>query len=250
MKILGIIPSRYASSRFPGKPLCEINGKTMIRRVYEQTLKSKQVTDVIIATDDERIATHVASFNGRCMMTSAENRSGTERCQEVVSRLSSSRNESYDVIINIQGDEPFIDPGQIDELAGCFSEGNATIATLGKKITDLNELKDHNVVKVIMDVNSKAIYFSRYGIPYLRGSEEKDWLSMHAYFKHIGIYGYTPSALDAITRLPESALEQAESLEQLRWLENGFSITIKITGYESISVDVPADLLKITNKYL
>jgi 3-deoxy-manno-octulosonate cytidylyltransferase (CMP-KDO synthetase) len=245
MKILGVIPARYGSSRFPGKPLVDIGGKPMIQRVYEQAKKCLLLDELIIATDDERIAACVRSFHGNVMMTSETLNSGTERCHSVVSNLQG--NAQFDVVINIQGDEPFIDPQQISQLAGCFLSDEVVIGTLVKRITQPDDLSNPNVVKVIFDVNHKALYFSRHPIPYLRGTEPADWLKTANYYKHTGIYGYRTGTLNSITRLPVSPLEQAESLEQLRWLENGFSIHVKETDYESIAIDTPGDLLNITN---
>jgi 3-deoxy-manno-octulosonate cytidylyltransferase (CMP-KDO synthetase) len=175
-------------------------------------------------------------------------RSGTERCHEVVKQFYSKGHEPFEAVINIQGDEPFIDPMQIEQVARCFEQRDVAIATLVKKITSENELADPNVVKVIVDKNSRAIYFSRYAIPYLRGKGDKDRPGLHTFFKHVGIYGYRPSILHEITSLPESSLEKAESLEQLRWIENGYSIVVRETEIESISIDTPGDLLKITNR--
>jgi 3-deoxy-manno-octulosonate cytidylyltransferase (CMP-KDO synthetase) len=245
MKILGVIPARYGSSRFPGKPLVDIQGKPMIRRVYEQAKKCLLLDELIIATDDDRIAACVRSFHGNVMMTPETLNSGTERCHAVASNLPG--NPQFDVVINIQGDEPFIDPQQISQLAGCFLSDEVIIGTLVKRIIQPDDLSNPNVVKVVFDLNHKALYFSRHPIPYLRGTEPADWLKAANYYKHIGIYGYRTGTLKSITRLPASPLEQAESLEQLRWLENGFSIHVKETDYESIAIDTPGDLLNITN---
>jgi 3-deoxy-manno-octulosonate cytidylyltransferase (CMP-KDO synthetase) len=245
MKILGVIPARYGSSRFPGKPLVDIQGKPMIRRVYEQAKKCLLLDDLVVATDDERIAACIRSFSGNVMMTSETLASGTERCNAVVSNFPGGA--QFDVVINIQGDEPFIDPQQISQLAGCFLSEEVGIGTLVKKITGVEDLSNPNVVKVVFDRNHKALYFSRHPVPYLRGAEPAEWLNQTDYYKHIGIYGYRTGILRSITQLPVSPLEKAESLEQLRWLENGFSIHVKETDYESIAIDTPHDLLKITN---
>lgn len=247
MKILGIIPARYASTRFPGKPLVVIDGKTMIRRVYEQALLCKELASVVVATDDQAIFNHVGLFNGRVCMTSEDHRSGTERCNEVVEILRKS-GETYDYIINIQGDEPFINPEQIKQVAGCFDGGQARLATLIKKITNPEDLSNPNVVKVTIDRRGSALLFSRSPIPYTRGADQNIWLSATTYYKHIGIYGYESSVLGDIVSLPETPLEKAESLEQLRWLEHGLHIKTQVTEYESVSIDAPADLLKITNR--
>jgi 3-deoxy-manno-octulosonate cytidylyltransferase (CMP-KDO synthetase) len=245
MKILGIIPARYSSSRFPGKPLADIKGKPMIRRVYEQALQCPELDDLIIATDDKRIADCIRSFNGNVMMTSESLGSGTERCNAVIETLPGGAD--FNVVINIQGDEPFIDPQQISELAGLFIEKDVLIGTLVKKITRTEELTDPNVVKVVFDNDFRALYFSRHAIPFLRGTEVSKWHKERNYFKHVGIYGYQSQTLGKITRLPLSPLEKAESLEQLRWLENGYSIHVRETEFENIAIDTPGDLLKITN---
>lgn len=247
MKILGIIPARYVSSRFPGKSLVVINGKTMIRRVYEQALKCKDLDDVIVATDDESIRMNIDSFGGQVMMTSEKHRSGTERCQEVVQKLTRT-GKKYDVIINIQGDEPYIDPLQIKQVVSCFQQPETQVGTLIKKIISTEELTDPNIVKVAIDVHGKALYFSRSPIPFTRGKNTKEWINYTIFYKHIGIYGYRSDVLKQLADLPSSLLESAESLEQLRWLENGVHIQTQITDIESISIDAPADLLKITNR--
>src|SRR5690349_7755400 len=208
--IIGIIPARYASTRFPGKPLIDIAGKTMIQRVYEQVKNSLLVREVIVATDDERIEKAVKSFGGKVCMTSSEHQSGTDRCAEVIHKLQLK----CDAAINIQGDEPFIDPKQIDLVCGCFSDTETELATLVKKITSSEILFNPNSPKVILDKDSHAIYFSRNPIPYIRGREQQDWLSHHTFYQHIGIYGYRPDVLKKITALPVSSLEKAESLEQ------------------------------------
>lgn len=247
MKILGIIPARYASSRFPGKPLVMIDGKSMIQRVYEQALKCKELSSVIIATDSEVIETHIRAFQGNVIMTSVHHKSGTERCLEVLEKFKVGQNDSFDVIINIQGDEPFFDPHQISELTDCFRNEDIQIATLVKKIKSTEELINPNVVKVIFDKNFKAIYFSRLSIPFCRSKDTKEWLKERSYFKHIGIYAYRSKALGEIGGLAMSPLEKVESLEQLRWIENGYSIHVRETEFESFAIDTPADLLKITN---
>jgi 3-deoxy-manno-octulosonate cytidylyltransferase (CMP-KDO synthetase) len=247
MKILGIIPARYASSRFPGKPLVMIDGKSMIQRVYEQALRCQELSSLVIATDSEIIEKHIKTFNGNGIMTSVHHKSGTERCQEVLEKLSSDQEHNFDVVINIQGDEPFIDPGQISELAGTFRNPEVRLATLVKRIKSSEELTNPNVVKVIFDKNFRAIYFSRSALPYFRGKETSEWLDQSDYFKHIGIYGYRSETLREIVKLTASPLETAESLEQLRWIENGYPVQIRETEFESFAIDTPADLLKITN---
>jgi 3-deoxy-manno-octulosonate cytidylyltransferase (CMP-KDO synthetase) len=239
MKILGIIPARYASTRFPGKPLVQINGKSMIQRVYEQVLKATSVSEVVIATDDQRIADEAERFGGRYVLT-GEHQSGTDRCAEVAYGIS-----GYDAIINIQGDEPFIDPSQINLLASCFNERDVEIATLVKEIHTETELFNANIPKVVLDDQQRAIYFSRQTIPYIRNQENSNWLTAHRYFKHIGIYGYTHKALMEVTKLAPTTLELAENLEQLRWVEHGYKIQTRITDIETIAIDTPADLLQI-----
>jgi len=243
MNIVGIIPARYASTRFPGKPLVNIHGKTMIQRVYEQAKKTSSLKEVYVATDDSRIYDHVQAFGGNVVMTSETHRTGTERCHEVVKKLLSD-NRAVDVAINIQGDEPFIRPEQIDMLASCFLNPEVHIATLIKKINHADELADPNTIKVVINKLNNAIYFSRTAIPYMRDKFHETWINFHTYYKHIGIYAYRANTLKEITALLPGSLEIAESLEQLRWLENGFSIHTMLTEFESHSVDVPGDLLK------
>jgi 3-deoxy-manno-octulosonate cytidylyltransferase (CMP-KDO synthetase) len=239
MKISGIIPARYASTRFPGKPLVDIGGKSMIQRVYEQASKSRLLSDVIVATDDQRIFDHVTGFGGTVRMTSGHHQSGTDRCAEVASSYIQS-----EVFINIQGDEPFIDPRQIDLLCQCFSEPDVSLATLVKQIKTEDELYSRNTPKVVISNKNEAIYFSRTPIPFLRDHQPEHWLAHQTYYKHIGIYGYSRQALMLITQLPVSNLEQAEALEQLRWIENGYRIKVAVTDIESIAIDTPADLHK------
>jgi 3-deoxy-manno-octulosonate cytidylyltransferase (CMP-KDO synthetase) len=247
MKILGIIPARYDSTRFPGKPLVVIDGKTMIRRVYEQALKCGKLSKVIVATDHEAIFNHVRSFNGNVMMTGNQHRSGTERCCEVAEKLL-AQDGTFDGIINIQGDEPYIDPEQISQVAGCLETPGTELATLIRKIGTVEELTSPNVVKAVVDKNGFALYFSRSAIPFTRGSEISEWPGITTCYKHIGLYGYRTGVLQSIVALPASPLECAESLEQLRWLEHGFRIKTEITEYESFAIDTPEDLLKITNR--
>jgi len=247
MRILGLIPARYASTRFPGKPLVMIDGKTMIQRVYEQALKCDRLSNVVIATDNETIFNHIGLFKGKALMTGSSHRSGTERCHEAVEILRKHRDE-YDYVINIQGDEPFINPEQIRQLADCFTDHETLLATLIKKITNHQEISDPNVVKVAVDKNGSALLFSRSPIPYTRGKEVESWLSGTTYYKHVGIYGYQSMVLDDLVNLPETPLERAESLEQLRWIEHGFRIKTRLTEFESVSIDIPSDLLKITNR--
>jgi len=244
MNIIGIIPARYASTRFPGKPLAIIHGKSMIQRVYEQVSLAKTISKIIVATDDERIAAHVKAFGGNVCMTSENHNSGTERCFEVVETI---KDLAMDVVINIQGDEPYINPTQIDLLATAFEKKEIEIATLIKKIHQNEELLSPNVVKVVKDLHQRAIYFSRSPIPFLRGCLQEDWLKKADYYKHIGIYAYRSAILQKIVTLPLSKLEKTESLEQLRWIENGFSVHTAITEFESIAIDTPEDLKKLIN---
>ena len=241
MKFIGIIPARYASTRFPGKPLADMKGKYMIQRVYEQACK---VLDrVCVATDDERIFNAVRSFGGQVVMTSDRHRSGTDRCFEAYTNLGGGE----EVVINIQGDEPFIKPEQIESLIACFDSPQTQIATLVRpfEATEGYEaLANPNSPKVVMNERHEALYFSRSIIPYLRGVEPEQWLSRHVYYKHIGMYGYRADVLGEITRLPQSSLELAESLEQLRWLQNGYTVKVGITTQETIGIDTPADLQK------
>ncbi len=247
MKAVGIIPARYSSSRFPGKPLVDIGGKSMIQRVYEQSSSCKSLSEVCVATDDLRIFDHVINFGGNAVMTSINHQSGTDRCKEAIEKMSIILNNN-DVVINIQGDEPFLEPDQIELLIRCYQENpNTQIATLIKKIDKKEELFNPNVVKAIVDKNFQAIYFSRQPIPYNRGSEENDWMSKHDYFKHIGIYAYRFDILNQITQLKPSSLELTESLEQLRWIENNYIIQTKLTTVENIAIDSPDDLKKISH---
>jgi len=240
MKTIGIIPARYASTRFPAKPLVDIAGKTMIQRVYEQAKKC-DLDHVVVATDDERIASVVRSFKGEVVMTDTKHQSGTDRCAEVAQTL-----PDYDIVINIQGDEPFIDPAQIALVKSCFTDETIKLATLIKEIHTDDELFNPNIPKVVVNSNHQAIYFSRQPIPYIRSAQSQEqWVSMHQFYKHIGIYGYTRATLLEITQLAPSSLELAESLEQLRWLENGYQIQTKVTGMETIAIDTPEDLKKI-----
>jgi 3-deoxy-manno-octulosonate cytidylyltransferase (CMP-KDO synthetase) len=243
MKMIAVIPARYASTRFPGKPLVEIAGKSMIQRVYEQTKKVKLFSEVIIATDDEQILKHGQSFGATVMMTSENHVSGTDRCAEVAHHF-----PDVEIIINIQGDEPFINPLQIEELIDCFKEKDTHIATLIKKISSDDELFNHNTPKVVVDKNLRALYFSRNPIPYQRNFPKPEWLNKHVYYTHIGIYGFRANTLKEITLLPPSSLESCESLEQLRWLENGYSIQTSITEFESFGIDHMDDIEKVLKR--
>ena len=239
MKFIAIIPARYASTRFPGKPLAMLGGKPVIERVYEQV--AGVLDDAVVATDDERIYNAVRAFGGRVEMTSPEHRSGTDRCWEAYCR----QGKEYDVVVNVQGDEPFIIPEQIESLIVRFEEPAVQIATLAKPFEKNDEIFDPNKVKVVFSANHTALYFSRNPIPYCRGVEREDWLAKTPFYKHVGMYAYRPEILKAVTSIPQGVLEQAESLEQLRWLENGYTIAVSITNHESIGIDTPEDLEKI-----
>jgi len=245
MQILGIIPARYASTRFPGKPLVDIAGKSMIQRVYEQSKKCPLLNEVVVATDDDRIFNHVTGFGGKAIMTSPDHQSGTDRCAEVA-----RKHPNFDVVINIQGDEPYINPEQISKVISCFTDSNTQIATLVKKVLTNDELHNTNSPKVIINKNSEAIYFSRSPLPHIRGQEPNTWLQHFTYYKHIGIYGYCADVLQQITKLPVSPLEKAESLEQLRWVENGYRIKVAETELETFAIDTLEDLEKLPSRPL
>ena len=244
-KILGVIPARWGSTRFPGKPLADLCGKPMIRYVCEHAKSAKSLFDVVVATDDERICDAVLAFGGKAVMTRTDHRCGTERCVEAIERLAMS--DERLVVINIQGDEPFIQPEQIEALKKCFEDPETQIATLVKPFTEADswaDLENPNTPKVVFDNNYNALLFSRSVIPYLRGTDKSEWLKQHTYFRHIGMYAYRAEVLKAITKLPQTALETAESLEQLRWLENGYNIKVAITHSSSVGIDTPEDLKK------
>jgi 3-deoxy-manno-octulosonate cytidylyltransferase (CMP-KDO synthetase) len=238
----GIIPARYASTRFPGKPLAIIKGKTMIQRVYEQA--SLTLDELYVATDDQRIHDAVLSFGGRAIMTSSEHQSGTDRCAEAAATIGLMKDTEADVIINIQGDEPFIRPEQIELLISCFADKSVEIATLVRKADPGEDITNINHPKVVLDFLGNAIYFSRSVIPYIRDAEMSEWTRMHTYYKHIGLYAYKTGTLSRITLLSRSSLEKAESLEQNRWLENGYKIRTAVTRWESVCIDTPGDLEK------
>ncbi len=239
MKFIGIIPARFQSTRFPGKPLALIHGKPMIQWVTERT--RSVLEEVWVATDHNGIAQTVEAFGGKFVMTSSEHRSGTDRCAEAARIL--SEKTDFDAVINVQGDEPFIQPEQIRELINCFTPG-VEIATLIREITDPTELENPNKPKVVTGINGQALYFSRSVVPYLRGKAPAEWVQHHTYWAHIGMYGYRKDILQEITRLQPGKLETAESLEQLRWLENGYRIQTAITRFESFGIDTPEDLDK------
>lgn len=240
MKILGIIPARFESTRFPGKVLVDIKGKSMVQRVYEQASKSNYLSNIIIATESAQVKAHVESFGGKAVLTAANHASGTDRCFEALTL----EKEDYDYVINIQGDEPFIAPSQIDELASLL-DGKVELATLIKKITTNAELFNYGEVKTVFNQRMDALYFSRQPIPYCRNQGEMEWLNQQDYYKHIGIYAYRNDVLKQISKLPVSDLEKAESLEQLRWLEHGFTIKLAYTQHESVCIDTKEDLDKV-----
>lgn len=240
MNILGLIPARYASTRFPAKPLVDIAGKSMIQRVYEQAKKSSSLSRVVVATDHTGIFEHVQGFGGEVCMTREEHVSGTDRCYEALTL----QKGSFDYVINIQGDEPFIQPDQIDLLASALN-GVTEIATLIKAIDSDELLFNPNIVKVVISHTQEALYFSRSPIPHIRNTAEAEWRSKHTFFKHIGMYAYRADILQKLTQLPVSSLERAESLEQLRWLENGFRIVTAQTHTETTGIDTPEDLQRV-----
>lgn len=239
MKYLALIPARYASTRFPGKPLAVLGGKLVVQRVYEQARLA--FDDVYVCTDDERIFSAVEAFGGKAVMTDSGLRSGTDRCWQACERIGTDA----DVIVNIQGDEPFVQKSQLEGLKDCFQDGHTQIATLVRPFSGndtFEELSNPNSPKVVVDKNMRALYFSRSVIPYLRGVGQRDWLSCHTFYKHIGLYAYRREALRQISRLAPGVLEKAESLEQLRWLENGLVIKVALTDTETVGIDTPADL--------
>jgi 3-deoxy-manno-octulosonate cytidylyltransferase (CMP-KDO synthetase) len=243
--IVGIIPARYASTRFPGKPLIDIKGKTMLQRVYEQASKSKLLSKVVVATDDEKIFNHVKSFDGNVVMTASHHPSGTDRCMDALLQL----NSDFKYVINIQGDEPFIEPEQIDELAAVLEDGATELATQMIAVDSYEILFDKGEVKIVLNSNNEALYFSRMVIPFIKGVNENEWHKHHQYYRHVGMYAYRKDILEKITQLPVSSLENAESLEQLRWIENGFKIKCVTTKYESHCIDTPEDVEKVTGYF-
>lgn len=242
MRALILIPARYASTRFPGKPLAKIAGKPMIQHVVD---KAVQVSDsVYVATDDLRIAEVVEGFGGKSVLTSAAHQSGTDRCYEAYRKVIALLQQEFDVVVNIQGDEPFIHPEQIRSLVACFEDSEVQIATLAKKFEVNDDIFDPNKVKVVFSSVHTALYFSRSPIPFCRGAEKTEWLAATDFYKHVGMYAYRPAVLQEITSIPQGRLEKAESLEQLRWLENGYKIAVRVTEHESIGIDTPEDLEK------
>lgn len=237
MKFIGIIPARYASTRFPGKPLAMLGGKYVIERVYGQV--TMVLDDVYVATDDQRIYDTVQAFGGKVIMTSPNHKSGTDRIEEAATKIEGE----YDVVVNVQGDEPFIQRDQIETVCRCFDDPSTEIATLGKPFgTDFNAIKNPNSPKIIVDNRGYAMYFSRSVIPFIRGKEQSEWSSAFPFLKHIGLYAYRRNVLTEITKLPQSTLEKAESLEQLRWLQNGYKIKVGLTDAETVGIDTPEDI--------
>lgn len=241
MKFIGIIPARYASTRFPAKPLAILGGKPVIQRVYEQV--AGILDEAYVATDDERIETAVKSFGGKVVMTSINHKSGTDRCYEAYTKVG----HGYDIVVNIQGDEPFIQHSQLEAVKTCFEDATTQIATLVKPFIPedgYDALKNANSPKVVVNKNMNALYFSRSIIPFQRNADKEDWLKGHTYYKHIGLYAYRADILKEITSLSQSSLEMAESLEQLRWLENGYTIKVGVSEVETIGIDTPQDLAR------
>ena len=246
MKFMAIIPARYASTRYPGKPLAILGGKTVIQRVYEQV--KSVLNDVYVATDDERIYHAVTEFGGKAVMTRADHKSGTDRIEEAAEKIEESGkwNEESDnvVVINVQGDEPFIQPSQIETLMHLFDDPKTQIGTLGKPFESIEAIENPNSPKIVTDNRGFALYFSRSVIPYIRGRERDSWFGEYPFLKHLGIYAYRREVLAEVTKLPMSSLEKAESLEQLRWLQNGYRIRVGLTDIETVGIDTPEDLTR------
>lgn len=241
MRVLAVIPARYASTRFPGKPLALLGDKPIIEWVWERVASLTTLSKAVIATDDGRIARAVSAFDGKAMLTSSLHHSGTDRCGEVLERLEAA-GEEYDVVLNVQGDEPFVQQEQLESLIACFEDGDTQIATLRTVINESEELLSPNNVKVVCDQQDRALYFSRQPIPYLRGVALEEWLQNHTYYKHVGVYAFRASTLKELVRLPQSPLELGENLEQLRWLENGYGIKVCQTEADNLGIDTPEDL--------
>lgn len=238
MKFMAIIPARYASTRYPGKPLAILGGKTVIQRVYEQV--KSVLDDVYVATDDDRIYNTVTDFGGKAVMTRADHKSGTDRIEEAAEKIGLDA----DVIINVQGDEPFIQPSQIETLMQLFDAPETQIGTLGKPFESIDAVENPNSPKIVTDNRGFALYFSRSVIPYIRGKERDSWFGEYPFLKHLGIYAYRREVLAEVTKLPMSSLEKAESLEQLRWLQNGYRIRVGLTDIETVGIDTPEDLTR------
>lgn len=236
MKFIGIIPARYASTRFPGKPLALLGGKPVIQHVYEKVAAVLEAA--YVATDDERIYDVVKSFGGQVVMTRTDHKSGTDRIEEAIEKIGGE----WDVVVNVQGDEPFVAKSQLDTICHCFDDPTTQIATLGKPFESMEALQNPNSPKIVVDNMGFAMYFSRSVIPYVRGKEKSSWLTHYPFLKHLGIYAYRKDVLRQVTQLPQSSLEIAESLEQLRWLQNGFKIKVGTTDVETVGIDTPQDL--------
>jgi 3-deoxy-manno-octulosonate cytidylyltransferase (CMP-KDO synthetase) len=236
MKFIGIIPARYASTRFPGKPLALLGGKPVIQHVYEKVAAVLEAA--YVATDDERIYDVVKEFGGQVVMTRTDHKSGTDRIEEAIEKIGGE----WDVVVNVQGDEPFVSKSQLDTICHCFDDPTTQIATLGKPFESMEAVQNPNSPKIVVDNMGFAMYFSRSVIPYVRGKEKSSWLTHYPFLKHLGIYAYRKDVLRQITQLPQSSLEIAESLEQLRWLQNGFKIKVGTTDVETVGIDTPQDL--------
>lgn len=236
MKFIGIIPARYASTRFPGKPLAVLGGKPVVQHVYEKVAAVLEAA--YVATDDERIYNTVTAFGGRAVMTRTEHKSGTDRIEEAIEKIGGD----WDVVVNVQGDEPFVDKSQLETICRCFDDSATQIATLGKRFTSMDAVENPNSPKIVVDNQGFAMYFSRSVIPFVRGKNREEWLRHYPFLKHLGIYAYRKEVLAEVTRLPQSSLELAESLEQLRWLQNGYKIKVGTTDIETVGIDTPEDL--------
>ena len=236
MKFIGIIPARYASTRFPGKPLALLGGKPVIQHVYEKVAAVLEAA--YVATDDERIYDVVKAFGGQVVMTRTDHKSGTDRIEEAIEKIGGE----WDVVVNVQGDEPFVAKSQLDTICHCFDDPTTQIATLGKPFESMEAVQNPNCPKIVVDNMGFAMYFSRSVIPYVRGKEKSSWLTHYPFLKHLGIYAYRKDVLRQVTQLPQSSLEIAESLEQLRWLQNGFKIKVGTTDVETVGIDTPQDL--------
>lgn len=243
IKYLALIPARYASTRFPAKPLADILGKPMIQHVYERA--ARLFEHCYVATDDTRIADAVTAFGGNVVMTSTEHRSGTDRCREALEKVSAETGIEFDVVVNIQGDEPYIQTEQLELIKSCFADRDTQIATLVKPFSAEEDIFNPNLPKVVLNARSEAMYFSRSPIPYLRNLPQEEWQSAHTYLKHIGLYAYKSNILKEITSLEAGELEKLESLEQLRWIENGYKIKVAKTEFESYAIDTPEDLERL-----
>lgn len=236
MKFIGIIPARYASTRFPGKPLAVLGGKPVVQHVYEKVAAVLEAA--YVATDDERIYNTVTAFGGRAVMTRTDHKSGTDRIEEAIEKIGGD----WDVVVNVQGDEPFVDKSQLETICRCFDDSSTQIATLGKRFTSMDAVENPNSPKIVVDNQGFAMYFSRSVIPFVRGKNREEWLRHYPFLKHLGIYAYRKEVLAEVTRLPQSSLELAESLEQLRWLQNGYKIKVGTTDIETVGIDTPEDL--------